>query len=338
MRNVILKHAAHLGQMLTERRVRCAVAESCTGGGLGAAITAISGSSKWFDRGFITYSNEAKEALLGIPKSLIKKYGAVSKECAIAMVQGAIAKSDAEVAVSITGIAGPDGGTEEKPVGTVWIAWAGDTQKIVARCFLFKGDRESIRNQAIEKALEGLIKRCDPIKHPLIRSKDAGRYFIAIWPDKIEAEALIQHLLRTQCFPIEKLIPKENLHLTLAYLGKAYPGYLEDAGKVVQQIKEKPFTITLSEINHFKHQIVWCGLKKSSPALHNLFKRLTFNLITAGYIPENRPFIPHVTLARHMEYKEIDNFQSLNWTVKKICLAKSTGAPLYEIVKEWELG
>lgn len=149
----------HLSKALLLRHWSCAAAESCTGGSLAAALTALSGSSRWFDRGFVTYSNEAKEDMLQVPHDLIQQHGAVSDAVACAMAKGAILQSKASIAVAITGIAGPSGGSIEKPVGTVWIAWAQKAQPTVAHHYFYQGDRHSIRQQAVEAALLGLIKQ-----------------------------------------------------------------------------------------------------------------------------------------------------------------------------------
>lgn len=158
--NKIHELAQELGHALLLRKFRCAVAESCTGGSLAAAITEIAGSSQWFERGFVTYSNDAKTDMIGVPPEIISAHGAVSEETACIMAQGAVLNSLADVSVAITGIAGPGGGTAEKPVGTVWIAWATNFQPIRVQCYLFKGDRAAVREQAVQVALEGLIKCC----------------------------------------------------------------------------------------------------------------------------------------------------------------------------------
>lgn len=158
---IIYKLAEKLGEILLKRRLHCAVAESCTGGSLAAAITDIAGSSQWFDRGFVTYTNKAKEELLDVPPSILSSHGAVSEATVLCMAQGAIQKSDAEMSIAISGIAGPGGGSPEKPVGTVWVAWAGDEQPPYAKCYVLKGDRAAIRQQAVQVALEGLIQRSE---------------------------------------------------------------------------------------------------------------------------------------------------------------------------------
>jgi nicotinamide-nucleotide amidase len=145
-----------VGLFLKEKGWKLTVAESCTGGGLGESITSVAGSSAWFDRGFITYSNEAKIEMLGVNLKTIETFGAVSKETVLEMSAGALQRSSAQLSVAISGIAGPDGGTPEKPVGTVWIAWAGKIGQC-AQAFVFKGNRQAVREQAIEAALQGIL-------------------------------------------------------------------------------------------------------------------------------------------------------------------------------------
>ena len=135
-----------------------ATAESCTGGLIGGALTEVPGSSAVFDRAFVTYSNEAKAELLGAPAALIESFGAVSGEVALAMARGALARSNADVVVSVTGIAGPGGGNEEKPVGLVWFGFASATgdERIERRVFAH-GSRAFVRQRAVETALAGLL-------------------------------------------------------------------------------------------------------------------------------------------------------------------------------------
>jgi nicotinamide-nucleotide amidase len=139
-----------------------ATAESCTGGLVSAALTAIAGSSDVFERGFVTYSNEAKQEMIGVPSEIIAKFGAVSEECARAMAEGALRHSRADIAVSITGIAGPGGGTPQKPVGLVWIACAMEgTPAQIRRLDLADRDRAQIRQAAAAAALEMIIAKLD---------------------------------------------------------------------------------------------------------------------------------------------------------------------------------
>lgn len=150
--------ARQLGDGCHLRNRVLALAESCTGGGVGEAITRIPGSSRWLDRGFVTYSNEAKIEQLGVDPETLATYGAVSEPVAREMVLGALRWSRADTAVAVTGIAGPDGGSREKPVGLVWFAWCvrGGAARVESR--QFPGDRTEVRRQAIEFALKGLIK------------------------------------------------------------------------------------------------------------------------------------------------------------------------------------
>jgi len=152
-----------LGEKLTQAGLVACTAESCTGGGVAYAITEISGSSLWFDRSFITYSNGAKTQMLDVDANLIKECGAVSKEVVNAMAIGAVKNSDADIAVAISGIAGPGGGTEEKPVGTVCIAWYNAHSGHKTETYIFVGDRSEIRTQAIRLALLGLIESVDAL-------------------------------------------------------------------------------------------------------------------------------------------------------------------------------
>lgn len=145
-----------IAQLLQSNNMHLAVAESCTGGGLGEMLTRIPGSSNWFEGGAITYSNQAKIELLGVKEETLKAHGAVSEAVALEMAKGALSLTTAQLSIAITGIAGPDGGTPEKPVGTVWIAWSVKHSNAVAQHFAFSGDRESIRQQAIHAALTGL--------------------------------------------------------------------------------------------------------------------------------------------------------------------------------------
>jgi nicotinamide-nucleotide amidase len=158
-----IDHAQILAQLLLARGWKVALAESCTGGLVSATLTELSGSSEWFERGYITYSNQAKTECLGVPVELIESHGAVSEPVAKAMAQGAQRNAGSNIGVSITGIAGPTGGTAEKPVGTVCFGWTipNTSGEHVTTCQtkLFIGDRQAIRQQATEYALTGLLAR-----------------------------------------------------------------------------------------------------------------------------------------------------------------------------------
>lgn len=151
-----------------EQNLLLATAESCTGGWIAQVVTSLPGSSGWFDTGFVTYSNGAKQKQLAVPAELFAETGpgAVSEQVVRAMAAGAIANSAADVAVATSGIAGPDGGSEEKPVGTVWIAWAHRDGRCKARLHHFDGDRYSVRLRTVERALKGIVELLDTTMLP----------------------------------------------------------------------------------------------------------------------------------------------------------------------------
>jgi nicotinamide-nucleotide amidase len=148
--------AERLGARLRDARLMLVTAESCTGGWIAKTATEVAGSSDWFDCGMVAYSYEAKQAMLGVRPETLEQTGAVSRETVVEMVSGALVHSGATVAVAVTGIAGPGGGTTDKPVGTVWIAWKRRGGYPRAELFHFAGDREAVRRQTVAAALEGL--------------------------------------------------------------------------------------------------------------------------------------------------------------------------------------
>jgi nicotinamide-nucleotide amidase len=154
--------ATLVGAGLKARGWMLATAESCTGGWVAQAVTAIAGSSEWFDRGFVTYSNDAKRDMLGVRADTLDTHGAVSEATAREMAGGALLHSRATIAVAITGVAGPGGGSAAKPVGTVCFAWAVPGGAVDASTQRFAGDRDAIRRQAVILALQGVLERTEP--------------------------------------------------------------------------------------------------------------------------------------------------------------------------------
>lgn len=150
--------AAQLGAALHAHGMMLASAESCTGGGVASAVTEIAGSSGWFDRGFITYSNQAKVDMLGVSSDTLARFGAVSEATVREMVYGALRHSQAQLALAVSGIAGPGGGTTEKPVGMVWFAWGIKDGASAARVHQLAGTRAEIRTQAVRIALQGVLE------------------------------------------------------------------------------------------------------------------------------------------------------------------------------------
>ena len=150
--------AATTGQQLLAARHMLVTAESCTGGWIAKCMTDIAGSSAWFDCGMAAYSYEAKQALLGVRPQTLETHGAVSRECVVEMVSGALVHSGASIAVAVTGIAGPGGGSDDKPVGTVWVGWKKRGGYARAEVFHFEGDRDAVRRQTVATALRGVAQ------------------------------------------------------------------------------------------------------------------------------------------------------------------------------------
>lgn len=153
--------AARVGAALRARGWRLATAESCTGGWIAKLLTDQPGSSHWFGFGFVTYANEAKQACLGVSADTLAAHGAVSGEVVEQMATGARLASAAELAVAVSGIAGPGGGSADKPLGLVWLGWAGPGPRLEARCERYRGDRDAVRRQAVAAALAGVLERLD---------------------------------------------------------------------------------------------------------------------------------------------------------------------------------
>ena len=157
----LMRLAVRVGDFLKRSERFIATAESCTGGWIGKVLTDVPGSSEWFGTGFVAYSNGAKTALLGVLQAELEEHGAVSEAVVKAMALGALERAQADIAVAVTGIAGPDGGTPGKPVGTIWLAWAwrrGKSLHVQARRKSFKGDREAVRRKAVHGALSGVLE------------------------------------------------------------------------------------------------------------------------------------------------------------------------------------
>ena len=159
MSDTLTTLAALVGERLKDRGVKLAAAESCTGGWVAQAVTSVSGSSDWFERGFVTYSNDAKREMLGVRAETLDRFGAVSEETAREMALGALAASRAQFAVAITGVAGPTGGTPAKPVGMVCLAWASLEGAVDTVTRHFAGNREEVRRQSVICALQGVLER-----------------------------------------------------------------------------------------------------------------------------------------------------------------------------------
>lgn len=155
--------AHRVGEALLARGARLTTAESCTGGGIAALLTEIAGSSRWFERGVVTYSNESKRELLGVSEATLARQGAVSEATVLEMAAGALAHSHADWSLSVSGIAGPDGGSDDKPVGTICFGWAGPGGLLRAETRQFPGDRASVRQASVIHSLKGLLVFLDTV-------------------------------------------------------------------------------------------------------------------------------------------------------------------------------
>jgi len=341
----MLKHAtlaAQLGEQLKNYGLLLAVAESCTGGGLAARLTSIPGSSAWFDRGFVTYSNSAKQDMLGVPERTLLHDGAVSEATARAMAEGCIHQSAAELSVAITGIAGPDGGSQTKPVGTVWIACAGARQKTIATCYHFDGDREAVRKAAELKALEMLIRRVQDFLPK--KNNQEPTYFFALMPDHATASALHQ---RTRVFtdhtPCKPTSP-ENLHLTLTYLGTLHTTELNNLQNIQHPCSIAPFELNIEKVKHW-HDINISYLAPHIPSepLEQLHAFLNQHILQQGFKPERRAFMPHITIARNNSHAlKPHNIKTLPWFIHDVCLIQVTpeahqSSSHYTIIQRWPL-
>ena len=158
MENDLDSLATQLHQLLIKNKLMVSTAESCTGGWVAKVLTDIAGSSTTFERGFVTYSNDSKRDMLGVNSQTLESHGAVSEQTVIEMAQGALKNSRASLSMAVSGIAGPSGGSKEKPVGTVWFAWSKAGQPTKAQAHQFAGDRKSVRHQSVKQGLLGLIQ------------------------------------------------------------------------------------------------------------------------------------------------------------------------------------
>lgn len=153
-----LQIVKNIADILNAKQQRLTLAESCTGGGIAKVCTDLAGSSTWFDRGFVTYSNLAKEEMLGVQHQTLDKYGAVSEEVVVEMAAGALLNSTAHWSIAVSGVAGPGGGSSETPVGTVWVAWLHTGESVVTKKLLLAGNRQQVRDQTIMYALQTLAE------------------------------------------------------------------------------------------------------------------------------------------------------------------------------------
>lgn len=324
-----------LSEQLLQHSLMISTAESCTGGGLSECLTSLTGSSSWFDRGFITYSNHAKTELLDVSKTILEEDGAVSEACVKAMAEGAIRHSQAHISVAISGVAGPSGGSTDKPVGTVWLAFAGARQPTKAVRFNFSGDREAVRQQAIVEALKGLIARAKAYSEPTSTPK----YFIALWPDAKTRAILNQKACQFTEHHACRQSEAQNLHLTMHYLHGLTPSEAELV--LPDELPIAPFELSIHKASYWSHnQVAHFSVEKTKP-LMDLHVALAKHLTKLGLKPETRTFLPHITFAKHFPKAfEPTEVGQIHWFVHELCLVASQpehGKSNYEIIKRTPL-
>jgi nicotinamide-nucleotide amidase len=310
---------SRLAEGLSVRGEMLATAESCTGGWVAKVCTDLAGSSTWFERGFVTYSNQSKQDMLGVSADTLADFGAVSEQVVLEMASGALAHSRAQWALAISGVAGPSGGTPEKPVGTVWLAWAGPGEWRLSRRCDFKGDRDAVRRQAMHTAIEVLVQHCR-----VAGSKDEEhkrRLFLALWPDDETRARLARVAREWSTHPVATA----NLHMTLHFLGACTPEQQQRYSKVISEITFEQFEINMNCLGGSRRsQIQWLGSSEPPAALIGLVDRLGQALAGCGYQVETRPFLPHVTLSRHVKKPAAKAvLPAISWVVRELALVES---------------
>ncbi len=319
-----------IAEQLSRRNQRLATAESCTGGWVAKVCTDRAGSSEWFDCGFVTYNNAAKQDLLSVSAGTLDRYGAVSAPTVQEMAAGALAHSHAEWALAISGIAGPGGGSPEKPVGTVWLAWAGPENWQQVREFHFAGDRDAVRRQAVDAALDGLLDQLIATK------KKTRRLFFALWPSASVQAQLAAAARRWTHHPV----PTDNLHMTLEFLGDCTEAEIQCYTEAVSDIQCEPFELQLDCLGGWPRRgIRWLGCSHIPEALPALVRDLQTVLRPCGLKPDERTFVPHVTLSRKERNPPLEtDVEPIFWPVTDFVLVESKpciDGVQYAVLQRW---
>ena len=292
--DALMRLAARVGKSLGERGQVVTTAESCTGGWIAKALTDVPGSSQWFGEGFVTYSNDAKVRSLGVSRAVLAREGAVSAAVARAMAQGALHRTGAELAVAVTGIAGPDGAVPGKPVGTVWFCWTAARRRPYA--FLRRAQalsrgsrRRAPKHRAARAAPAGVTLRSEHA-HAIIlrrfsRPRDAA-------PRSLAAATLMLG-------DGARLVPCENYHITLAFVGEVSNAQAASL-RTIGPLEVPAFTVRFDTYEHWlKSEVVVLAASECPPALHDLQCKLRGELAHHDLASDSRPFHPHVTIARN---------------------------------------
>lgn len=330
--------AERVGQGLRAPGWRIATAESCTAGWIAKALTDVAGSSQWFECGYVTYSNAAKMRDLGVSAGTLREHGAVSEATVKEMAAGAQRTSGAEVAVAVSGIAGPDGGTAEKPVGTVWFALAAPEEAVTCEVRRFEGDREQVRRQAVAHALslvQGVLARHGPSR----------RLFFALWPDEAMRSALAHATRKAVRSSGGRPVPLALLHLTLAFLGSVSERRLAELAGVAHRVRLSHPGLTLEmrfdRLEHWPGPRVLCALPQQPlTAALRLVTVLQEQLTAAGFSPDIKPFRPHVTVARKVTRPSALQMHPVDWRFSSFALIESRtleAGSVYSVVETYAL-
>ena len=330
--------AERVGEGLHAAGWRIATAESCTAGWIAKALTDVAGSSRWLECGYVTYSNAAKMRDLGVAARTLQAHGAVSEATVREMAEGARRVSGAEVAVAVSGIAGPDGGTAEKPVGTVWFALAAPRQDVICESCHFKGNRDQVRRQCVAHAL-GLVQRA------LAPAGVSRKLFFALWPDEPMREALTHAVRKAVRGSGGRPVSPSNLHLTLAFLGSVPEGRmaeLVDAARAVGLPEPGAVEVRLDHLEHWAGPRVLCAApSEPSAAAVKLAGALEQQLSAVGFSPDIKPFRPHVTVARKVTLpSRLLQMQPVSWRFGSFALIESRtleSGPVYSVVEVYAL-
>ncbi len=330
--------AERVGQGMRAAGWRIATAESCTAGWIAKALTDVPGSSQWFECGYVTYSNAAKMRDLGVLERTLEEHGAVSEATVREMVAGACRKSQAEVAVAVSGIAGPDGGTAGKPVGTVWFALAGPPGEVLCEERRFEGDREQIRRQAVAHALS-LVQRL------LAHRGAARRLFFALWPEGALRSALAEATLEAVRASGGQPVPVDNLHLTLLFLGGVAERRVAEVADAAHRVRMWHRGITLEmrldHLEHWPRPRVLCALPDQRPSAAGLLAQALHDQLAAdGFSPDIKPFRPHVTVARKVTQPASLRMRPVDWRCNAFALIESRtleSGSVYSVVENYPL-
>ena len=330
--------AERVGQGLLAAGWRIATAESCTAGWIAKALTDVAGSSQWFECGYVTYSNAAKIRDLSVSESTLEQHGAVSEAAVREMAAGAWRISCAEVAVAVSGVAGPDGGTPEKPVGMVWFALATPPGEVICEVRRFEGDREQVRRQSVAHALS-LVQRM------LVRHTPNRRLFFALWPDAVMRGALADATLEALRSSGGRPVPVDNLHLTLVFLGEIPQRRLAELADAAHRARMwhrgVSIEMRLERLEHWPRPQVLCALPEQPPAAAGrLAQALQEQLTASGFSPDIKPFRPHVTVARKVTRASSLPMVPVIWRFSSFALVESRtleSGPVYSVVENYSL-